>query len=67
MLKKYIEIKVDGKVVQLCEVKECEPLEFIKKQQEAQANFEKLQQDRAAKEREIENLKHEIKVLKGEE
>lgn len=67
MLKKYIEIKVDGKVVQLCEVKECEPLEFIKKQQEAQANFEKLQQDRAAKEREIDNLKHEIKVLKGEE
>ena len=60
MLKKYIEIKVDGKVIAVCPVKECEVTHFIKIEREAEKNLAEVLG-------EIKALKKDIKFLKGEE
>ena len=60
MNKKYVEIKVEGNVVAVCEIKDCSPLDFIQKKREAEANL-KVLLDR------LKSIEHEIRVLKGEE
>lgn len=71
MNKKYIEIKIDNKVVIVAPIKECDPLKFVELEKEAKANLAALLADRNQEiqnlKKEIANLKGEIKVLKGEE
>lgn len=62
--KKYVEIKVNGKVVAAPELKECTPLEYIQKKKEADANLENLIKWLLIK---VDKLEKEVKVLKGED
>lgn len=62
--KKYVEIKLNGKVVAVPEVKDCEPLEYIKKEQAAAKNLDTLVKWLLIK---IDNLEKEVKILKGED
>lgn len=65
MLKKYVEIRnADGVLIQVCEVKECEPLEFLKLSREAKENRERLEREEDVR---LTNIEKDIKVLKGEE
>lgn len=70
-LKKYIEVKVDEKVIAICPIKECEPLEFVKLQEEAKKNRVALifnyNNKIAQLESKIKQLENDIKYLKGEE
>lgn len=62
--KKYVEIKIEGKVVAVPEIKECAPVEYIKKEQAAKKNLENLIKWLLVK---IDNLEKEVKILKGED
>lgn len=62
--KKYVEIKVNGKVVGVPEIKECTPLEYIQKKQEAEKNLDTLFKWLLIR---IDRLENEVKVLKGED
>lgn len=67
MLKKYIEIHQNGVVVSVCEVKECEPLDFLRLKNQAEQNALKQKEKENALIKKINDLEHEIKILKGEE
>lgn len=60
MNKKYIELVIDNKVICVCPIKECTPLEFAQKKKEAEANLKELLDG-------INELKKEVKILKGED
>ena len=62
--KKYVEIKIDGKVVAVPDIKECTPLEYVQKKQEAEKNLDNLLKWLLVK---IDKLEKEVKVLKGED
>lgn len=69
--KKYVEIRIDNRVIAICPVKECEPLDFVKLQESAKKNraalIFKYNNEIAQLKDEIENLKKDIKYLKGED
>ena len=65
--KKYVELKVNNKVVAILEVKECAALEFLQKQKEAQKNLEQLNGVVTIYKNRIKELEKQIKILKGEE
>lgn len=67
MLKKYIEIKLEGRVVAICPIKECEVSHFIELEKEAKKNLAALIFDYNNQKEEIKKLEKEIKILKGEE
>ena len=62
--KKYVEIKINNKVVAVPEIKECAPLEYIKKSQAAAKNLDNLIKWLLVK---IDNLEKEVKILKGDD
>ena len=65
MLKKYILIHdADGDVIDVCEVKECEPLKFLKLKKQAD---ETRARKGAQKEIRIKKIEEDIKILKGED
>lgn len=64
MLKKYAEVSIDGRPVVVAEIRECEPLDFVKKKREAAENFQNL--IGGLKQR-IDNLEKEVRTLKGED
>ena len=65
--KQYVEIKVNDKVVAVLEIKECTALEFLEKKKEAEKNAAQLDGVIKLYKNEINKLKEEIKILKGEE
>ena len=65
--KQYVEFKVNNKVVAILEVKECTALEFLEKKKEAEKNAAQLDGAIKIYKNDINKLKQEIKVLKGEE
>ena len=65
--KKYIEVKVSGKVVAVLPINECSPAEFIEKQKEANKNLSNLETLIRLYKNKISELEKEIKFLKGEE
>ncbi len=71
MKKKCIIIYIDGIPVMICDVKEIDPYEYIERQHECQDNLMTYVTKRYNKEKElikrIEELEHQIRVLKGEE
>lgn len=67
LTKKYVEIKIDEKTIAILPIKECSPLEFIKKQKEAEKNLAQLQGVITIYKNQIKTLEKEIKILKGEE
>lgn len=67
MLKKYIEIKLEGKVIAVCPIKECEVSRFIELEKEAKKNLAALVVDYNIQKEEIKRLEREIKILKGED
>ena len=64
MLKKYVEIKIDKKVVAISPIKECSAAEFIEKQKEADKNAETLIKWLVVKINELEN---KVRILEGED
>jgi cell division protein FtsB len=71
MKKSYIEINIDNKTIDVCEVKECEPLEFVKLKEEAKKNrlayiFAQNQKIKSLEDK-VANLEQEINHLKGED
>ena len=65
--KKYVELKVNNKVVAVLPICECTPLEFAKKQKEAQKNLEQLDGVITIYKNKIKELEKQIRILKGEE
>lgn len=65
--KQYVEIRVNDKVVEVLEVKQCSPAQFLEKQREARSNRENLEKLIKLYKNKIANLEKEIKILKGEE
>lgn len=65
--KKYVEIKVSNKVVAILEIKECSPVDFIKKQQEAAKNLANLEKVITLQKNRISALEKDVKILKGED
>ena len=64
MNKQFIEISINNEVVVVSEVKECNPLEFIPRKKQADANFKVLIDSLLER---IAKLENEVKVLKGED
>lgn len=64
MNKKYIEIAVNGSIVVVSEIKECNPLEFGKKKKDAQANLDKLIKGYESR---IKSLEDDVKRLLGKD
>ena len=64
MLKKYVELKIDNKVVAISPIKECSAAEFIEKQKEADKNADNLIKWLLVK---INELEKKVKILEGED
>ena len=65
MLKKYILIHdADGDVIDVCEVKECEPLQFLELKKQADETRARKGTQRETR---LENIEKDIKILKGED
>lgn len=65
--KKYVELKINDDVVAILPICECSATEYLKKQQEAAKNYEKLLKAIQFDKNRIAQLEKEIKFLKGEE
>ena len=64
MNKKYIEVYIEDKIIVAAEIKECSPLDFIKKKKEAKENLLSILDAYLTR---IEKLEKEVRILKGEE
>lgn len=71
MKKNYVEIIFEDKLVAVCLIKECEPIEFVKLQEKANENMLECilsaNQKMKTLEEKITILESEIKHLKGED
>jgi len=65
--KKYVELKIDDKVVAILPICECSPTEFLAKKKEAEKNLSQFNGVLLIYKNKITELEKEIKILKGEE
>lgn len=64
MNKKYIQIEIEKTPVVIAEVKECDPVEFLKKKKAAAETLERIIGSLLGR---IEKLEKEVCILKGED
>lgn len=62
--KKYVEIKIEDKVVAILPICECTPHEFLAKKKEASDNFNLIVNGLIKR---VDELEKEVKILKGED